>query len=179
MAVPPVGTAHARPHPPQFALLLAVDTHAPPHSVIPSAHAHPPPPDALHTPSVGDVHDPDVRGVAEHCNDGPRHHVHRNDIRGSGLYCLEIANDTHGVFLTDNTLSGAPLMLALLREAGDVVARHNRFGASGAAPVYLSAGCGVVTLSHNVFETACTPDAVALIQGEAGPVVQSENDYCP
>jgi hypothetical protein len=64
---------HARPHPPQFALSLAVATHAPPHSVVPAAHAHAP--IASHTPPVGAAHAPDVRGVAVHCTAPPTHAV--------------------------------------------------------------------------------------------------------
>ena len=34
----PLSAPHARPHPPQLVLLVAVSTHAPPHSVNPLSH---------------------------------------------------------------------------------------------------------------------------------------------
>jgi hypothetical protein len=52
---------------------LSVRTQAPLHSVVPAGQLQTPV--ASHTPPVGDVHAPDVRGVAVHCTAPPTHAV--------------------------------------------------------------------------------------------------------
>lgn len=56
---------------PQLFTSLAVSMHAPEQLVCPVAQAQVPEP--LHTPPVGDVHAPEVRGVALHAVPVPEH----------------------------------------------------------------------------------------------------------
>jgi len=61
----------ARPHAPQLPLSLVRSTHTPPQ--LPLAQTQLPEP--LHTPPLGDVHPPEVRGDALHATTPPEHTV--------------------------------------------------------------------------------------------------------
>ncbi len=71
LTVPPVGAVHTRPQAPQLLVSLARLRQVPPQLVSPEAHAQSP--EALHTPPVGEVHAPVVRGVALHTVEVPEH----------------------------------------------------------------------------------------------------------
>ena len=118
-------------------------------------------------------------GVAEHCNDGPRHHVHHNDLRGALVQETHVSVATRGVDFTDNDLSDSITLMSVTLAAGDVTARWNRFGASAAPPVYLDADCNGVNLYGNVFQTVCDEAGVVLPGAADGAVTFGENSYCP
>jgi hypothetical protein len=117
-------------------------------------------------------------GNAVHCNDGPRHHLDGNRVTASGGPAVAIMNATRGVFLDGNTFDGGLTLLFLGVGAGDVDARHNRFGASSGPPVTVTAEAGPVRLWRNRFDAACTPEAAAPRLSPSSEVEQIDNLYC-
>jgi hypothetical protein len=121
-------------------------------------------------------------GTAVHCNDGPRHHLHRNRLVDNGAFGVSVSNATRQVTLTGNVVAGSAVPLSVTLGAGDVVARHNTFVDSRDAPVFVDDTSGPVRLERNTFGSACDPESVLVGGGAnlpAGAVVQIDNDYCP
>jgi len=116
-------------------------------------------------------------GLEVHCNDGPRHHIELNTVRGAGS-SFGVANATRGVTFRGNDVADALTHLTVAFEAGDVVAVGNRFGPSSGVPVLVTAGSGPVQIERNVFEAACSEAAAVVNAGGLG-VVARENAYCP
>ncbi len=121
-------------------------------------------------------------GTEVHCNDGPRHHLHRNLFEGSLLTTVSVTNATRTVTVQDNVFGVAPVALAVSLGAGNVLSRDNRFEGSVAPPILVDATSGPLVLQRNTFVTTCAPEAVVLPDAArpAGAVdLREDNLYCP
>jgi hypothetical protein len=116
-------------------------------------------------------------GLEVHCNDGPRHHVELNTVRGAGA-SFGVANATRNVTFRGNDVADALTHLTVALESGEVLAVGNRFGPSSGTPVLVTSGSGPVMIEHNVFEAACS-EATAVVNAGGVGVVARENAYCP
>lgn len=121
-------------------------------------------------------------GTEVHCNDGPRHHLHRNVFEGSLLTTVSVTNATRTVTVQDNVFGVAPVALAVSLGAGNVLSRDNRFEGSVAPPILVDATSGPLVLQRNTFVTTCAPEAVVLPDA-ARPAeavdLRDDNLYCP
>ena len=116
-------------------------------------------------------------GLEVHCNDGPRHHVELNTVRGAGS-SFGVANATRNVTFRGNDVADALTHLTVAFESGEVLAVGNRLGPSSGTPVLVTSGSGPVMIERNVFEAACSEAAAVVNAGGVG-VVARENAYCP
>jgi len=116
-------------------------------------------------------------GLEVHCNDGPRHHVELNTVRGAGA-SFGVANATRNVTFRGNDVADALTHLTVAFESGEVLAVGNRFGPSSGTPVLVTSGSGPVMIERNVFEAACS-EATAVVNAGGVGVVARENAYCP
>ena len=116
-------------------------------------------------------------GTEAHCNDGPRHWVHRNRFGPACFSGVSVSNATRHVSVIDNHFDGALVSLTLMLGAGDVEVRHNHFRDSVGQPLFVGAGSGPLFVLDNRFDEVCAAEGVAVVEA-GGDLQLGDNLFC-